>query len=150
MAFINERLTDLQREDFAKRNIKNPLLKDQLLIPYFWTADYERNTFLVNVGSSHDLPEEELFIFIRNQDVFLFKLEMQNVDGKTKKWNFLNFKPISDNIETDEDLLMNLFKEALTEYKYNGLPENYRQQFDMEIDFDFYEDKIGRKKNMCL
>ncbi len=135
MAFINERLTDLQREDFEKRNIKNPLQKDQLLVPNFWTADFERNTFLVNVGSYHDLPEEILFIFIHNQDVFLFKLEMRNIDCETKEWNFLNFKPLSDNIETDENLLMGLFKEALSEYKYNGLPKDFRQQFKMKINF---------------
>ncbi len=30
---------------------------------------------------------------------------------------------------------MIIFKEALLEYKYNGLPVGYKQQFKMEINF---------------
>ncbi len=135
MAFINERLTDLQREDFARRNITDPLQQNQLFVSYFWTADFERNAFLANVGSYHDLPEETLFIFIFNQGIYLFKLEMRDIDCKTKEWNLLDFKPLNDTTEADRCLLISLFKEALAEYKYNGLPRKCSQQFNMKINF---------------
>lgn len=135
MAFVNEKLTTAQREELAKKKIKNPLQPNQLFIPYFWTADYEINAFLINVGSYHDLPEEILFLFLFNCDTFLFTLKMQNVDCKTKEWIFINFKVFDGSVKFDKCFLMNIFREALSEYKYNGLPRNYEQQFNMTINF---------------
>ncbi len=42
MAFVNERLTSLQKENFVKLGIKNPRASDQILSPNFWTIDHER------------------------------------------------------------------------------------------------------------
>lgn len=135
MGFINIRITPFQREELAKKNIENPLCPKQLFVPYFGTVDYERNAFLFNVGSYHDLPEETLFIFLLNSTIFLLTLEMRNIDSKTKEWIFLKSKVIDGKMEFDEFFLINIFREALSEYKYNGLPNNYEQQFNMIINF---------------
>lgn len=135
MGFINIRLNPSQREELAKKKIKNPLCPNQLFVPYFGTVDYERNAYLFNVGSYHDLPEETLFIFLFNSTIFLFTLEMRNIDSKTKEWIFLKLKVIDGNMKFDECSIMDNFREALSEYKYNGLPNNYKQQFNMTINF---------------
>lgn len=135
MGFINIKLTPSQREELAKKNIENPLCPNQLFVPYFGTVDYERNAFLFNVGAYHDLPEETLFIFLFNSTIFLFTLEMRNIDRMTKEWIFLKLKVIDGNVKFDECSIMDIFREALSEYKYNGLPNNYEQQFNMTINF---------------
>ena len=135
MAFVNEKLTAAQREEIAEKKIKNPLQPNQFFIPYFWTADYERNAFLINVGSYHDSPEEILFLFLLNCNTFLFTLKMQNVDYKTKEWIFINFRGFDGSVKFDECFLMNIFREALSEYKYNGLPRDHKQQFNMITNF---------------
>lgn len=135
MAFVNERLTSLQRENFVKRGIKNPISSNQILDPTFGTIDHERNACLINIGAYHDLPEEELFMFIFDSGIYMFTLRRCNISDTTKSWKFINYKTLKDPDEIDEEQLMTAFKEALSEYKYNGLPCEYKQQFKMEIDF---------------
>lgn len=90
---------------------------------------------MVDVGEYHDLPEEKIFLFICNSEIMYITVKQIDIDEKTKGWDFIvRVKPLS-NIETDMDKLISLFKEALAEYKYNGLPDNYKQQFVMKINF---------------
>lgn len=58
MAYINEKLTVLQKEAFEKRKINNPLYLNKVLVPNFWTVDHDRNSYLINVGAYHDVPNE--------------------------------------------------------------------------------------------
>lgn len=135
MAFVNGRLTSLQKEDFVKRGIKNPHSSNQILNPNFWTIDHERNVCLINIGAYHDVPEEEQFVFIFDSGIFIFTLQICNIGDTTKAWKFIKYKPINNASEIKEEQLMTAFKEALLEYKYNGLPSQYKQQFKMEIKF---------------
>ncbi len=135
MAFVNEKLTSLQKEDFVKKDIKNPHHSNQVLNPNFWTVDHERNACLINIGAYHDMPEEEQFVFIYNSGIFLFTLQMCNVSDTTKAWNFKKYISLNCSSEIEEEQLMMIFKEALLEYKYNGLPVGYKQQFKIEINF---------------
>lgn len=135
MAFVNERLTALQKENFVKQGIKNPLSSNQVLNPNFWTIDHERNACLINIGAYHDMPEEEQFVFIFDSGIFMFTLQMCNISDTTKSWEFKKYKSLNNPNEIDEEQLMTVFKEALLEYKYNGLPSKYKQQFKMKIEF---------------
>lgn len=135
MAFVNEKLTSLQKEDFVKKDIKNPHHSNQVLNPNFWTVDHERNAYLINIGAYHDMPEEEQFVFIYNSGIFLFTLQMCNVSDTTKAWNFKKYISLNSSSEIEEEQLIMIFKEALSEYKYNGLPVGYKQQFKVEINF---------------
>lgn len=134
MAFVNERLSSAQMEEFVNLGIKSPISRE-ILKPHFWTADKERNAYLIDVGAYHDLPEEELFVFIYNSGIFLFKLKMSDISETTKAWRFVNYKPLDNSELICEKQLMAVFKDALTEYKYNGLPAEYKQQFIMKIEF---------------
>lgn len=135
MAFVNERLTSLEKENFVKRGIKNPRVSNQVLNPNFWTIDHERNACLINIGAYHDLPEEEQFVFIFNSGIFLFTLRQHTISDTTKAWTLEKYKSLNNTEEISEEQLMAVFKEALAEYKYNGLPSEYKQQFKMEINF---------------
>lgn len=135
MAFVNEKLSTLQKEDFVKKNIQNPHCSNQVLNPNFWTIDHERNACLINIGAYHDIPEEEQFVFIYNTGIFLFTLQMCSISDTTRAWNFKNYISLNNPSEIEEEQLMMIFKEALLEYKYNGLPITYKQQFKMKINF---------------
>lgn len=135
MAFINERLTSSQKEDFVKKDIKHPHHSDMVLAPNFWTADHERNAYLINIGAYHDLPEEEQFIFLYDSGIFLFTLQMCGIDDTTKAWKLIKYISLNNSNKIEEEQLMEIFKEALHEYKYNGLPDGYKQQFEMKINF---------------
>ncbi len=121
-------------EEFTNYGIKHPI-SGEILKPYFWTADKERNAYLIDVGAYHDLSEEQLFVFIYNSGIFLFKLKMSEISATSKAWRFVNFKPLNNSDLICEKQLMAVFKEALTEYKYNGLPSEYKQQYIMKIEF---------------
>lgn len=134
MAFVNERLTALQKESFVKWEKKSAFL-NQILYPNFWTIDHEKNACLINIGAYHDLPEEEQFVFIFDSGIFMFTLQMYSISNTTKAWKFKKYKSLNNPDEIDEKQLMTTFKEALSEYKYNGLPDGYKQQFKTEIKF---------------
>ena len=135
MAFVNEKLTPKQREEFSKRRLKNPRSSDQELIPHFWTADHNQNAYLINTGAYHDIPEEELFIFIYDSEVFLFTIKMLDIDDVTKAWEFKKYVVLSGSQKNDEENLILTFKEALLAYKYDGLPDDDKQLFKMKINF---------------
>ncbi|MCH5193444.1 MAG: hypothetical protein J1F11_05735 [Oscillospiraceae bacterium] len=135
MAFMNERLTSLQKEDFLKKGIKHPHHPNDVLNPNFWTIDHEQNACLINIGAYHDLPEEEQFIFIYNSEIFLFTLQMCSINDTTKAWELKKYISLTDSDKINEEQLIMIFKEALSKYKYNGLPDGYKQQFEMKINF---------------
>lgn len=134
MAFVNERLTALQKESFVKWGKKSAFL-NQILYPNFWTIDHEKNACLINIGAYHDLPEEEQFVFIFDSGIFMFTLQMYSISNTTKAWKFKKYKSLNNPDEIGEKQLMTTFKEALSEYKYNRLPDGYKQQFITEIEF---------------
>ncbi|MBD5539691.1 MAG: hypothetical protein HDR00_00570 [Lachnospiraceae bacterium] len=135
MAFINEKLSSIQKEDFKKKKIKNPRHPHEILSPNFWTIDHERDICLINIGAYHDLPEEELFLFLYHSDIFLFTLQICTMSEQQKAWKFKKYITLNNSNQIEEKQLISVFKEALTEYKYNGLPDTYKQQFEMEIQF---------------
>ena len=135
MAFINERLTSAQKEDFVKKDIKYTHHSDMVLAPNFWTADHERNACLINIGAYHDIPEEEQFVFLYDSGIFLFTLQMCGIDDTTKAWKLIKYISLNNSNKIEEEQLMMIFKEALLEYKYNGLPDGYKQQFEMKVNF---------------
>lgn len=81
------------------------------------------------------MPEEEQFVFIFDSGIFMFTLQMYSISNTTKAWKFKKYKSLNNPDEIDEKQLMTTFKEALSEYKYNGLPDGYKQQFKTEIKF---------------
>lgn len=81
------------------------------------------------------MPEEEQFVFIFNSGIFIFTLQLCNISDTTKAWKFKKYKSLSNPNEISEEQLIIIFKEALLEYKYNGLPSEYKQQLKMAINF---------------
>ena len=50
MAFVNERMTKEERDEFAAKAIPNPGNKFITLKPPRWTIDREKNVFLVGAS----------------------------------------------------------------------------------------------------
>ena len=74
MAFINEKLSLVQKEMLKKKEIKNPRCSAEILNPNFWTVDHNQKAYLINVGAYHNIPEEEMFVFIYDFSFSYFKL----------------------------------------------------------------------------
>lgn len=64
MAFLIEKLTQKQREQFEIKQIRNPLSPVLgILKPSEWIIDIEKDVFLFVIGVHRDYPNEELFFF---------------------------------------------------------------------------------------
>jgi hypothetical protein len=74
MPFVNEKLTEDQRNALIARNIPNPIRKGKAIGSYHWTADHEKDLFLIHAGCFHDLPEEEIFVFLYSDKVIFVTL----------------------------------------------------------------------------
>ncbi len=135
MAFINEKLSSIQKENFTKKEIRDPRYPHEIISPNFWTIDHEQDACLINIGAYHDLPEEELFLFLYHSGIFLFTLQICDISEQEKAWKFKKYITLNNSNQIEEEQLMSVFKGALTEYKYNGLPGTYKQQFKMQIQF---------------
>ena len=67
MSFINQYLTNKEKQAFAEAKIADPRwnLPKYCLIPYKWTVDRERNIALVNCGiADRECYEIKTFAFL--------------------------------------------------------------------------------------
>lgn len=65
MAFSLKKLTPKQREQFAQKQIENPLSPALgVLHPSACIADTEKDVIFVAIGTHRDYPDEELFFCI--------------------------------------------------------------------------------------
>lgn len=81
MAFLIEKLTQKQREQFEMKQIRNPLSPVLgFLKPSEWIIDIGKDVFLFAIGVHRDYPNEEFI---------LFSLERYGVYFAIKKINYL-------------------------------------------------------------
>jgi hypothetical protein len=135
MAFVNERLTKEQREEFERMSVKIP---GELysLSPIWWTIDERRKIRLVGLGGQRDYSNMCLFYFsIENDSIFL-ELHWTIQDG-TWHWyipsgesHYLN-NPFSLNNDSE---VYDVFKEALFVYRIDGTTGD-NEQSSISIDF---------------
>lgn len=78
MAFINEKLTSEQKEEFNSLKIKRPILgfgrvirEIDMEFPWYWTIDKEREMYLMPTSYDRDYPDERVFVFIWNNKNYL-------------------------------------------------------------------------------
>lgn len=127
MAFVNEKLTPEQREEFAKRGVRNPLSPVlPVLKPAYWTIDKSKDVYLFSIGTHRDFPYEVLFYFSWKDKNMILPLKRETRSSDTCAWSLdTNWsRPISD-IE-DKDTLPELIddlKYALMEHKLKGNPD---------------------------
>ena len=79
MAFLIEKLTQKQREQFEMKQIRNPLSPVLgFLKPSEWIIDIGKDVFLFAIGVHRDYPNEELFFFHWRDMEFILPLKKEN------------------------------------------------------------------------
>lgn len=103
MAFVNERLTSEQKEDFNSLKIKRPvfgfgrIIKEiDMELPWYWTIDKERKTYLMSTSYDRDYPDERVFVFIWNNKNYLVQFNISFENGYTVVWNIPKHYLIND------------------------------------------------------
>ncbi len=143
MAFVNERLSAEQREEFWSRGITYSLngFDYRHLEPYCWTCDNERNMYLIYVGvTCRDTPDERVFFFLCDYGSFVITLRLKKErlnDAVIRlKWDKFNILSQYDK-SCDISVLKQDVSEALKAFELFGKPEfKLRDQFD-QVDFVF-------------
>lgn len=94
MAFINEKLTPEQHEEFNSWGIKKPIFgfgqisrEKDMVNPLYWTVDHEREIYLLSTTHDRDYPDESVFIFIWNKKKYLVQFNSHFEDEETVVWS---------------------------------------------------------------
>ncbi len=123
MAFLIEKLTQEQREQFKTKQIRNPLSPVLgFLEPGEWIIDTEKDVFLFAIGVHRDYPNEELFFFHWRGMEFILPLKKENTLPNTRIWSLNTswdnpIKNIQNNIK--QQVIIDL-KCALDVYRVDG------------------------------
>lgn len=94
MAFINEKVTPEQAEEFYSMKIKEPIFGLGRIIkeidmecPWHWTIDKERKMYLLPTSYDRDYHDERVFVFIWNNKNYLVQFNFSFEDGNTGVYN---------------------------------------------------------------
>lgn len=128
MAFINEELTDEQMKEFNSWEIEYPYYCDGFFLgmekkinPWYWTADKERNIYLLGEYTNRGYLDELVFIFLWNKKTYTVqfhkKVEVNKVIWSKPEHYF--HKDLSFPYSTEENFLDDL-REALLTYGLDG------------------------------
>ena len=89
MAFDIEELTPEQQEQFAVKQIPDPLSPTLgILKPREWIIDVGKDVFLFAIGVHRDYPDEELFFFHWKYQEMILPLRKENQLPNTRIWSF--------------------------------------------------------------
>ena len=127
MAFVNDELTQEEREVFAKRGIKNPVYgKDHILIPRYWTIDREREAYITYLGVRRDWPDEKVLFYQLRDVSMVISVKWQSAQNNTIVYSLENTcdAPLKDIV--DGELLeevKSVLRLALEQFKANGRPD---------------------------
>lgn len=138
MAFLIEKLTQKQREQFEMKQIINPLSTVlSVLKPSEWIIDVEKDVFLFAIGVHRDYPGEELFFFSWKDLEFILPLKKKNQLPNTRIWSLnTSWNSAIKNIQSDvkAQMIMDL-KEALNVYRVDGSSEPSNMAVQILYDF---------------
>lgn len=118
MAFVNERLTTQQREDFLKRKIRKPT-SDNFACPVFRTIDTEKNMCLWHLGNlGRDDFNDHKFLFEWNGNEYFIIMKYFDPDPNSNliNWSISKFEEKFNGKEEFADDLKN----ALIAYAIDG------------------------------
>ena len=132
MAFVNERLTTQQREDFLKRKIRKPT-SDNFACPVFRTIDTQKNMCLWHLGNlGRDDFNDHKFLFEWNGNEYFITMKYFDPDPNSNliNWSISKFEEKFNGKEEFADDLKN----ALIAYAIDG--SNLRHD-NIIVDVDF-------------
>lgn len=138
MAFEIEALTVKQREQFAVKQIPDPLSPVLgILKPREWIIDAGKDVFLFAIGVHRDYPNEELFFFHWKAQEMILPLRKENQLPNTRIWSFQTswenpLRYVQGNIRSQ--MLADL-KQALEVYRADGTSDPSNLAVQVVCDF---------------
>lgn len=136
MAFVNERMTQAERESFIERKIPAPTWSLCTLRSSKWTIDHERNMFLVWASQPRDDHKGKTYFVFGWNEIYIPMLLLKTwLDDMSWQWSLVEIKIPKDLIEQKQEIVSSI-KEALTIYGYEGSPD-YPNNNIYTIKFDF-------------
>ena len=130
MAFINEKLTNEQKEEFNSWGIMQPYFGFGRIIdetpmrnPWYWTVDKERKMYLLDTTYDREYINECVFIFIWNGKDYRVQFYCRTEANNTVIWE-LPKKYLIDTVfpYCEEEHFLDDLREALRVYGYTGRP----------------------------
>lgn len=143
MAFINEKLTSEQKEEFSSLKIKRPIFAFGRIIreidmefPWYWTIDKERKMYLMSTSYDRDYPDERVFVFVWNNKNYLVQFNISFENGYTVVWNIPKHYLINDAFPyCEDDRFLDDLCEALAAYGVSGDPDHPDEKCNTKFRF---------------
>lgn len=124
MAFVNEKLTPIQREELANKKIKNPYGSYQDIIeginPLYLTIDKDTGTWLASCYCDRDFPEIKEFIFMYKSNPIPVQA-MRNFYANQVCWKITRID-IPNDLMSENEQIRNLLADAFKTYNISGWP----------------------------
>lgn len=143
MAFINEKLTSVQKEEFNSLKIKRPVFgfgriirEIDMELPWHWTIDKERKMYLMPTSYDRDYPDERVFVFIWNHKNYLVQFNISFENGYTVVWSIPKHYLINNVFPyCEEDRFLDDLRDALVAYGVSGDPDNSDKKCSTKFNF---------------
>ncbi len=135
MAFINENLTPEQQEEFNSWGVMKPLFDFGQIIsekpmrdPWYWTADKEREIYLLGTSYDRNYAKENVFIFIWKGNRYYVQFHRREEANGVVVWEL----PKKYLIDTkfpycEEEHFLDDLRDALSVYGFSGMPKEYNK-----------------------
>lgn len=125
MAFVNELISDEDKQRFDFSAIRRPPLYLDPVPPREWTVDRDRDVFLMwTRGSDQDDQHAIYFVLGWRGELLPVSLEREAIgafrEHTVTTWR-LRWIGIPPRLEPQRNAILLALKDALTEYKYSGL-----------------------------
>lgn len=135
MAFVNERMTRAEMDEFAAKSIHNPGNEFIMLKPYRWTINRDENIALIWALQEREEPHEIYFLLLWKDVVISVKLRKSWVDNKTCNWKLISIDIPESSKQNQSEIVLSL-KDALTVYGVDGDPDEPNNKI-VKVQFGF-------------
>lgn len=139
MGFVNEELTQEERELFAQRNIVNPLSRDKkILIPKRWTIDREKQAYIIRLGVERDWPDEEVFFYQLRERHIIISVRQRLLPQNTVVYSLGNtcYSPLDEIKDSNVvEELKEVLKRALDQFKTQGTSDDWNMSTRVICEF---------------
>lgn len=152
MAFKNERLTEQDKEFIASFKFTRPLgqINELAEIPERWTADRERNIFLICLGGqgrrySEEYPPNYYHLIIGNAVISIeamFQEVGSNAQGLKVTWKILIIDVSKELSYLKSEEIIKIIKEVFVKRSYSGYSTDNNV---LSVKFDFIANPIFKK-----
>lgn len=136
MAFVNETISEVDKEKLKAFNFKNPVT-DVPFIATKWTVDRKRDIFFVTLGGqgSYNTEIPMFCALVLQNEVIALETYSDGIgsfeSGFDISWKVTKIL-IPESLETKQDLIIVLIKEALDAYG-----SGYRRDHIKKVTYDF-------------